>query len=244
MSFLRRTTAVAVIVLTSSLGLSACSGDSASTANAAANTDGDDTVSPQEALAFAKTRLDETSGVRLTLATDDAPEAEAYLSKASGVITADPPAFQGLASGTFEGIPASDVDIVSVGGKVYAQLFGSYQDFKLPTCVPDPAGLLAPDTGFATVLTAAEDVSAGDPQRGGADNDEILTPYTAVVPGEAVQNLLPCAPGDRFDATFTLDADGRLQEADLTGQFFEGAGTITYSITIDDYDVDQEISKP
>lgn len=241
---LRRTAAAAVLVLTSSLGLAACSSDSGPSTNSAANTDGDDTVSPEEVLAFAKSGLDDTTGVRLTLSTDDAPEAEAFLSEASGVITADPPAFQGLASGTFEGIPASDVDIVSVGGKVYAQLFGSYQDFKLPACVPDPAGLLDPDTGFSTVLTAATEITAGDARRGGADNDEILTPYTAVVPGTAVQNLLPCAPGDRFQATFTIDADGLLQGADLTGEFFEGAGEITYSITVDDYDVEQEITKP
>jgi lipoprotein LprG len=244
MTSLRRTTAAAVIVLASSWGLTACSGGDGPAANAAANVDGDDTVSPQEVLAFAKSKLDTTSGVRLTLSTDDTPEDVAYLSEASGVITADPPAFQGLASGTFEGIPASDVDIVSVDGKVYAQLFGSYQDFKLPACVPDPAGLLDPETGFATVLTAAQDVSAGDPERGGADNDQVLTPYTAVVPGTAVQNLLPCAPGDTFDATFTVDADGLLQVADITGQFFEGAGDITYSIALDEYDVDQEISKP
>ncbi|MFB9314800.1 LppX_LprAFG lipoprotein [Nocardioides plantarum] len=241
---LRRTAALAVLVLTSTLGFTGCSGDETTPTNSAADADGDDKVTPEEVLAFAKGKLDETSGVELTLSTDDAPDSEAYLSKASGVITADPPAFQGKASGTFEGLPASDVEIVSVDGKVYAKLFGAFQDFKLPKCVPDPAGLLDPDTGFATVLTDAEEVQAGKAERGGADNDEILTPYTAVVPGAAVQNLLPCAPGDEFVATFTVDDEGLLRTAEIKGQFFEGGGDLTYTIAIADYDVDKAITKP
>ena len=241
---LRRTAAVPVLVLTAAFGFTGCSGDDASTTNAAADSDGDDEVSPQEVLAFAKGKLDETSGVDLTLSTEDSPDSEAYLSRASGVITADPPAFEGKASGTFEGLPASDVDIVSVDKKVYAKLFGSFQDFKLPKCVPDPAGLLDPDTGFATVLTDAQEVEAGKAVRGGADNDEILTPYTAVVPGAAVQNLLPCAPGEEFVATFSVDDEGLLRTAEIKGQFFEGGGDLTYTIAIADYDVDKAITKP
>ena len=65
-----------------------------------------------------------------------------------------------------------------------------------------------------------------------------------LVPGDAVQNLLPCAPGEQFTASFTLGADGRLRSADLTGEFFEDAGELTYTVAIDKYDVDQEISKP
>jgi lipoprotein LprG len=243
MSFLRRTTAVSVLVLTAAFGFTGCSDDGPSS-NPAADSDGDDEVTPQEVLAFAKDKLGETSGVDLTLSTDDAPDSEAYLAKASGVITADPPAFQGKASGTFDGLPASDVDIVSVDGKVYAKIFGGFQDFDLPRCVPDPGGLLDPDKGFATVLTQAQEVEAGKAVRGGADNDEVLTPYSAVVPGKAVQNLLPCAPGDEFVATFTVDDEGLLRTAEITGQFFEGAGDLTYTIAIDSYDIDKAITKP
>lgn len=240
---LRHTAAAAALVLTASLGLSACSGDDEPTGSSAANTDGDDSVSPEEALAFAKTTIDDTSGVQLTLKTDGTPDSTAFLSEASGVITADPPAFQGKASGTFEGIPASDVDIVSVGGQVYAKIFGGFSDFTLPKCVPDPAGLLDPTTGFATVLTEVGDLSEGEQVRGGSDNDEILTTYTGVVPGKTVQNLLPCAPGEEFDASFTLDDSGALRTAEITGQFFDNS-ELTYTISIDAYDVEQEITKP
>lgn len=240
MSTLRRTTAAAALVLTASLPLAACSDDG----DAAGTSATGDEASPEEALAAAKTALDATSGVRLTLATDDTPDSDAYLSEASGVIVADPPAFQGTASGTFEGIPASDVEIVSVGGQVYAQLFGAFQDFNLPKCVPDPAGLLDPDTGFGTVLTEAQQVSRGEAVRGGADNSEILTPFTATVPGDAVQNLLPCAPGEEFVATFNLDEDGLLQTADIQGEFFPGGGELTYTVAVEEYDVEQDIAKP
>ncbi|MEO9324565.1 LppX_LprAFG lipoprotein [Nocardioides sp. C4-1] len=241
---LRRTAAAAVLVITAAVGLSACSGDDGEPAgNPSADTDGDG-VSPAEALGFAKTRLDETSGVRLTLATEDSPDADAFLSEATGVITADPPAFEGKASGSFGGLPADGVDIISVDGTTYVNLLGSFSEFPLPECVPDPAGLLDPDTGFATVLTAADDVEAGEQQRGGADNDEIFTPYTATVPGTAVTNLLPCAPGESFQATFDLDDDGLLRNAEITGEFFPEVGEVTYTIAIDEYDVEQEITAP
>lgn len=245
MRALRRTTAASVLVLTAAFAFTGCSGDDeGATSNPAADTDGDDEVSDEEVLAFAKTRLDETTGVRLTLGTDDTIDSDAYLSEASGVITADPPAFEGQASGTFQGLPASDVDIVSVSGKVYAKLFGSFQDFDLPDCVPDPGGLLDPRTGFATVLAEAQQVDAGEAERGGADNDEVLTPYTAVVPGAAVQNLLPCAPGAEFVASFTIDDEGLLRSAQLQGEFFEGGGDLTYTISVDEYDVETTITEP
>ncbi len=228
-------TVAATLSLSALAILSACGDD---------GTDAADALSPAEALDSAQARLDETSGVRLSLATDGAPDAEAFLSAAEGVITADPAAFEGTASGRFDGFPADDVEVVSVGGAAYVKLFGDFADFDLPTCVPDPAGLLDPRSGVSSVLAEADDATAGDSVRGGDDNREILTPYTATVPGDAVRNLLPCAPGDAFDTTFTIDAEGELSSAEITGVFFAGSGELTYTITVDDYDVEQEITKP
>jgi lipoprotein LprG len=241
MTSLRHMTAAAALVLAAALPLTACSGDDGPSSNPSA--DANETT-PEEVLGFAKARLDETSGVELTLATDDDPDSDAFLSEASGTITADPPAFEGTASGTFEAIPASDVEIVSVGGKVYANIFGGFRDFDLPKCVPDPGTLLDPDDGVSRLLTDAQEVTAGKPVRGGADNDEVLTPYSATLPGKSVQHLLPCAPGDRFVATFTVDDDGRLRTAAIQGEFFQGGAEITYTISIDKYDVDKAITKP
>jgi lipoprotein LprG len=224
----------AALLLGLAVPLAACSDDEPETPDA----------DPAEVLAGAEARLDETSGVRLSLSTDDQPGVADYLTDAEGVVTADPPAFEGEGSGAFSGIPVQGVGIIAVDGSVYADAFGSFEDFDLPECVPDPAGLLDPETGIATLLAEATDATAGDSERGGADNDEVLTPYTATVPGTAVQNILPCAPGDTFDARFTIDDRGELRSVDLTGEFFEGDGELTYTIAVDEYDVEQEITAP
>ncbi len=240
-----RVAAAAAATALSLTSFAACGGDDESpSANSSADADGDDEVTPQEVMDYAKQILDETSGVRLSLATDDEPDTDAFLKNAEGVLT-NAPAFDGTASGTFEGFPATGVGIISVDGDVYVNILGSWRDFDPEDfCAPDPALLLDPDTGVSTVLTSAEGLDEGESERGGADNDEILTPYTATVPGEAIKNILPCAPGDTYDATFTITADGELREAELTGEFFDGGGDLTYTIGIDEYDVEQEITKP
>ena len=150
-----------------------------------------------------------------TLATDDTPDSDAYLSEApSGRSPPTRRPSRARPPARFEGIPASDVDIVSVDGTVYAKLFGGFQDFDLPKLrAPTRPACSTPTPGFATVLTEAEEVSAGDAVRGGADNDEVLTDlHRARSPATRSQNLLPCAPGDEFDATFTVDDDGALRD--------------------------------
>lgn len=226
--------------------LTACSGDDDSpSGNQAADANGDDEVTPQEVLAYAKSLLDATSGVRLSLATDDTPDTDEYLKSAEGVITTAP-AFEGKAAGKFMGFEASDIGIVSVDGEFYVDVpVVGYQTFDPDDlCAPDPALLLDPDDGVSGVLVAAEDLQEGESQRGGADNDEILTAYSGTVPGDAITNILPCAPGDSFDATFTITAEGQLRAAELTGEFFGGGGDLTYTIDISEYDVEQEISAP
>ncbi len=235
--------ALAVLVLTT---VTACSGDDESpSGNQAADADGDDEVTPEEVLAYAKTLLDATSGVRLSLSTDDTPDTDEYLKSAAGVITTAP-AFEGKAAGKFMGFEASDIGVVSVDGKFYIDVpVVGYQTFDPDDlCAPDPALLLDPDDGVSSVLTAAEDLEEGDSQRGGADNKEILTAYSGTVPGDAVTNILPCAPGDSFDATFTITPEGQLRAAEITGEFFGGGGELTYTIDISEYDVEQEISAP
>ena len=54
----------------------------------------------------------------------------------------------------------------------------------------------------------------------------------------------PCADGDSFDATFRINGDGELTEAEITGAFFSGSDSITYTIDVEEYGVEQEISAP
>ncbi|MAS54991.1 LppX_LprAFG lipoprotein [Nocardioides sp.] len=240
MTLIRRA-AVGACAALLSLPLAACSGD-----DTPGTSDGDTSgASPEEVLAQAKAELDETSGVRLSLSTEDERPDGDFLRSADGIIT-DAPAFQGTAGGRFLGFDAEDIEVRSVDGDFYvnAPIIGwdTYDPAEL--CAPDPALLLDPDTGVSNVLVAATDVEAGEQRRADDDNSVIVTPYKAAVPGDAVAAILPCAPGDTFEATFTVDDEGRLRAADLTGEFFSGGGEITYTIAITEYGVTQEITAP
>jgi lipoprotein LprG len=237
MTFQRRlVAATAATLLTVALG--ACSsGDAAPGA--------DDAATPEEVMAAAKTALDETSGVELSLSTEDSRDDGDFLRRAEGVITAEQ-TFQGTAGGRFLGFDAEDVEVRSVDGDFYVQApiigWDTYDPAEL--CAPDPGMLLDPETGVSGVLLAATDLEAGEQRRAADDNSVVVTPYTATVPGEAVVSLLPCAPGESFEAVLTVDEENRLRAVDLTGVFFDGGGEITYTIAVTAYGITQEITAP
>jgi len=228
----RRAVALAAAVVGVALAASACGGSGSS-------------LSPADALAQAKKHLDETKGVHVVLATKDLPAGVDGLEKADGVLTRAP-AFKGTITAPIKGLTAS-VDVVAVGGKVYVKLpfVGTFQDVDPADFgVPDPATLLDPDTGISSLLPATEHVKKGDSVRGGKDNKQVLTEYSGSVPGDAVAGVIPGATGD-FDATYTIDDDGELTQAVVTGRF-NGADVApnTYTVTLDDYGTSPEISAP
>lgn len=246
MSPLRRIVAGATLATLATFSLAACSGnDDKPSANSSADADADGTTSPEEVMAFAKTQLDETSGVQLALSTSDERTDGDFLKHAEGVIT-DAPAFDGTAGGRFLNFDQDSVGVISVGGTFYVDVpVLGWQTFKpAELCAPDPALLLDPATGVSNVLTAAEGLTEGEATRSATDNSLVVTPYTGTVPGAAVKNLLPCAPGDEFDVTFDITADGRLRSAAVTGEFFSGNKDVTYTFDISAYDVQKEISAP
>lgn len=243
----RRLAAAALVAGLVATSVAACSGgDDPVTSDKKLDANSDGTVSPEEVLAGAKQKLDDTSGVQVSLSTDDKPDDGDYLASADGVIVADPPSFEGKVAGRVMGVEASDISVVSADGTLYVQVpVLGWQDVDPSDfCAPDPGRLLDPDKGVSPLLTATTDLEAGDSELGGADNKETLTPFTGSLPGDAVRNILPCAHGDSFDATYRVNADGELTQAEITGDFFAGSGTITYTIDVDDYGVDKEISAP
>lgn len=217
--------------------LTACSGDEEDPVS--------EGRSPEEVMELAREKLDETSGVELSLSTDDEPDDGDFLAAADGVITTAP-AFEGTVTGRVSGIPASGIDVVSVDGDVWVEVpirgWGTYDPSDF--CAPDPALLLQPDSGVSAVLTSTEDLEVGESERGGEDNDQVLTTYSGTVPGDAIRNILPCSEGDEFEATYRIDSEGHLRSADLTGEFFAGTDGITYHLEVLEYDVDQDISAP
>ncbi|HQR26766.1 MAG TPA: LppX_LprAFG lipoprotein [Nocardioides sp.] len=230
--------ALAVLVLvgvTLLTGLTGCSDSQASPEG----------KSPEQVLAEAKTTLDETSGLRLRLATDDLPEGVQGLTAATGAAT-HAPAFDGTISVIFAG-QSVDVPVVAVDRRVYAQIpltIGWSDVDPSEYGAPDPAALMDPETGLSSLLPATEGLTEGDSVRGGADNDEILTEYTGTVPGAAMKQVIPSATGDSFDVTYTVTDGGELRQAVLTGVFYAGSPSMTYTVDFEDYGSTPEITAP
>lgn len=226
------TRALTGCVLAAALVLSGCTSD------ARENSD-----SPEEVLAAAKTTLDETSGVRVSLSTEKLPPTVDGILEAEGVGTHDP-AFEGDLKVASGGVTA-DVPVIAAQGKVFAKLPFTTRYVEVDPAAyaaPDPAGLMEPEGGLSSLLTAAEDVEEGRQVRSGED---VLASYKGTVPGDAVASVIPSASADQaFEATFTVDDEDRLREAVLTGPFYPEADDVTYTITFEEYDTSADITLP
>ncbi|MFP5253372.1 MAG: LppX_LprAFG lipoprotein [Actinomycetes bacterium] len=204
---------------------------------------GETEVPPEERLAAAKTVLDETPGVTLSIEADRLPQGVTGLSSGEGVATHDP-AFEGTLEVTGSGVTAN-VAVVAVDGVVWAQL-PFRQDFveidPADYGAPDPAELMATEGGLSSLLSEAEGVEEGEQTR---DGEAVLTTYTGTVPGEAVGALLPSADaGADFDAEFSIDGEDRLTRVELTGPFYPDTEDVTYVVGLRDYGTEKEIVAP
>ncbi len=194
-------------------------------------------------LAAAKQKVDAAPTVHLKLASSAVPKG------ASGVLSGDgwgahPPAFKGTLKGVFSGLPA-DVEIISVGGEVWAKLPlipGMNKLDPKTFGVPDPASLFSPDTGLSSLLTATQGPVEGDRIRNGS---EVLTTIKGKIPGAKVVDLFLI--GDRngsFDASFGLTDAQELRQVAVTGPFFGSGTSSTYTLTLDQYGTPVTITKP
>ena len=218
-------------------GLSACSSDDDSAAEEA--------PSAQEVLAEAKATLDETSGVQVSLVTDDLPEGVEGLLSAEGVGTPSPAAFDGVITVRFAGFEP-EVPVVAVDDVVHAQVpltTGWSQIDPAEYGAPDPAALLGADGGFSSLLTSTDDVEVGEQVRGGTDNRDVLTTYTGTISQEVAATIIPSAEGD-FDASYAVSDGGELRSMELTGAFYGDGESMTYTVDFDDYGSSPEITAP
>ena len=228
----RLSTALAAGVLL--VTATACSGDDSSASD----------TPPEDVLAAAKTTLDETSGVNLTLRTDNLPDGVTGVEEAEGIAT-HAPAFEGTITVNLLG-QAVEVPVVAVDGTVYAELpfTSGFQDVEPGDYgAPDPAQLMNPDAGLSTLLSETSDLERGDSVRGGDDNTEVLTEYSGTVPGDVMQNVIPTASGD-FDVVYTITDDDELRTARLTGVFYEDSEPMSYTVTFEDYGTEKDITAP
>jgi lipoprotein LprG len=200
---------------------------------------------PEEVVAQAKQLLDDTSGLRLALTTDDLPEGVQGLEAATGVAT-HAPAFDGTINIIFAGSKV-EVPVIAVDGKVFAQIpltIGWSDVDPAEYGAPDPAGLMKPDEGFSGLLAATTELVEGESVRGGTNNDEILTEYTGTVTGETMKTVIPSSSGDTFDVAYSITDDGELREARLTGIFYPKSASMTYTVDFADYGTEQDIVAP
>lgn len=226
--------ALAATILT--LTTAACSGDDSGPKA--------DDLTPAEVLAAAQQQLTETSGVQLSLTTDDLPDGINAIQKAIGTAT-DAPGFDGTLTVTLSG-QAFDVPVIAVDDVVCAQipLTPGWSDVDPADYgAPDPAGFLSPDDGFAAMLGNVTGLEKGDSVRGGANNDEILTTFSGTVPGDDVAKVIPGASGD-FDLTAQVTDDDELREMALTGVFYQGADANTYTVGFEDYGTTKDLQAP
>lgn len=227
------------LALTLSIALSACSGGGEKKVT--------EEKSPEEVLAAAATTLNETSGVNLTLSTDDLPDGVSGIVEADGVATNAPAAFEGDITVIFAG-QSVEVPVIAVDKVVYAVLpftDGSYQDIDPGEYgAPDPAALISAETGFSSLLGVTSDLKEGESVRGGADNTEVLTTFTGTVPGDAMEKVIPSSSGDSFDAEYLVSDDGELRQAVLTGVFYPDSAEMTYTVDFADYGTSKEIVAP
>lgn len=202
---------------------------------------------PKDVLAHAKELLDETSGVELALTSSGLPEGGTGVLLVGGSGTAiHPAAFEGTLQLRAFGM-VDDADVIAVDGKVYAKVGLLGPDFNEvdPDRMgfPDPTVLLAESGGVSDLLVETASVEEGESVRGGENNSEVFTEYTGtLLPGD-VQRIIPSATGD-FDVRYEIDSDGRLHSAELTGEFYPGEKSVTYTIDIVKYDVEKEITAP
>jgi lipoprotein LprG len=199
---------------------------------------------PAAALKTAQQKLEDTSGVTLSLSTDDLPDGVQGLESAAGTVT-DAPAFEGKLTavtqlGTFE------VPVIAVGGKVDAQIPltpGWSEVDPGDYGAPDPSALISDEGGVPSILAATKDPASGKDIRGGTDNKEVLASYTGTVPDSAVSAIIPGASGD-FDATYGITSDGELRQVELTGTFYAGHPANTYTLVLTDYGTSKDITAP
>ena len=229
-------TRLVVLLAATCLAVTGCSSSSSDSAQKLGD--------PAKVLGIAQQKLTDTTGVHFVLDTTDLPDGVQGVKAADGIVT-DAPAFDGtltvvISAGQFP------VPVIAVDDKVYARIPltpGFSQVDPKEYGAPDPAKLISADRGVPTLLGATTDPKAAGDVRGGDNNSEVFTTYTGTVPGDVVANIIPGASGD-FTAKYQVDKTGLLRAADLTGVFYSGSPSMTYTVTLDQYGATKTITAP
>jgi lipoprotein LprG len=195
-------------------------------------------------LARAKTTLDKTSSAHFLLTSQNAPTTGTLLTGGEGDI-ARPSSFQGTLKVLAAGATV-DLKVVSVAGKVYAQLpFTTTYSTVDPKAFGfgDPGALLDPQTGISQLLKAATGAKLGSEKRIGG---EAVREVSAQLPGALVQRILTSQdPAKPVAATFAVvSGSGQLRRAVLTGPFFSATTNATFTVELSKFGEHVTITAP
>lgn len=202
---------------------------------------------PDEAMDTAKSILDETSGVDLTLATDDSPSDIAIINADLTVVRPD--SFKGTFTGQAFGQQAPG-EAVGIGDDYWIKVegFPGYTDWgkvdPKQFNIPAISTLLDPDKGISNVLVNSEGLGDGKPQRDENDESKVLCYYEGTLPADVLTSVIPSAAGDDFSIEYAVDDEGALRKATMTGDFYDNDELLTYVLDFVEYDVDEDIKAP
>ncbi len=196
-----------------------------------------------ELLERAKGALDGAETAHFVLDSKNAPDDGTRLIGGEGDLVR-PASFDGTLKVRTAG-STLDLDVVSVGGTVYAQLpFASSFSVIDPAQFGfgDPGKLLDPDTGISQLLAQADSAELGDERRVGG---EVVREVTAELPGDLVEQILTSEdPSRPVKARLSIvSTTGELRRVELTGPFFT-ADDATFILELSDFGADVEISAP
>jgi lipoprotein LprG len=195
-------------------------------------------------LARAKTTLDKASSAHFLLTSENAPTTGTALIGGEGDI-ARPSSFEGTLKVLAAGATV-DLKVVSVAGKVYAQLpFTTTYSVVDPKAFGfgDPGALLDPQTGISQLLKAATGAKLGSEKRVGG---EAVREVSAQLPGALVQRILTSQdPAKPVAATFSVaSGSGQLRRAVLTGPFFSATQNATFTVELSKFGAHVTITAP
>ncbi|MET0819907.1 MAG: LppX_LprAFG lipoprotein [Aeromicrobium sp.] len=224
-------------LLAAGLLLSACTGSS----DTSDGSDGGGGLTAR--LADAKKTLDGAETISISLSTKNIPDGVTGLLSASGKGNHSP-AFTGKVT-VVTGGASLGADVIATGGRVYAKT-GFLPDFTAidPETLkaPDPAALLKADGGITEILTSTEKLTEDGQSRDGKD---VLTSIKGSLPGSIVSTIIPSAsPSKDFAVTYRLDDDDVLRDATISGPFYPGDETVTYTVALKTSDTPVTIKAP
>lgn len=220
---------VAVAAVVAAVTLAACGGPSSD---------------PATLLRQAKQVVDNAPSAHFALTSSPVTGSGPFITGGSGDMKR-PNSFTGSLSVDFSGLSLS-IQVVAIGGVFYAQLPTSTSFQKTdPTAYGfgDPSTFLDPNHGLSNLLTICTQPSLGSDDR---NNGEELHEVNCSLPGTAVASLLTdAAPSQPVSATFGIAAaTNQLRKVVLTGPFYMGAGTTTFTLIIDGYGKSVTITPP